>query len=135
MLENEIRRRWNAPPTFEYAKEAPYMLVYEGDRLAGGVEMGITPETFERIRQGRMCPKCFEPFETPHPKECPLCRLGERDRAKLLDRMHLGDAVRGRDYGPSTDLDAEVDRLDAELEEDNWRERPSTGIVVPSTVR
>lgn len=131
MIGNEIRRRWNAPPEIEYAKEAPYMLVYEGGRIAGGVEIGVSTQTTERIRQGRMCPKCLEPFETPHPAKCPLCNLGEQERRKLLDRMYKGDAVRGRDYGPSVDLDEEVERLDAELEQDNWRADPTTGIIVP----
>lgn len=132
---DEIKRRWNAPPQWGYIKRRTDELWIDGNSVFEGIEEGLTQETFDRIRHGYMCIKCKEPHEQPFPVQCSLCGFPIKDQQRrylqLLDR---GEARLGVDYGPSVQLRDEVDRLDAELEEDEWKEHPTLGIVVPRGV-
>src|SRR5438128_2438691 len=73
--QEQIVRRWNAPPQWGYLKENPNELVALGGELRGGIEEGLTYETFQRIKLGYMCLICKEPHEKPFPELCALCRF------------------------------------------------------------
>lgn len=139
---SEIVRRWNAPPKWGYVKENPDELVEMGGDLRGGIEEGLSPETFERIREGRLCLICKEPQSVPFPEVCEMtwtfqgsqqgCGFPIRDQQlRYLEILDRGEAVLGRDYGSKINLDEELDRLDDELERDNWAEHPTSGIIIP----
>lgn len=132
---DEIRRRWNAPPEILYARQDKNSLIFDGKELRGGTEVGFSPDTIQRMREDRMCPACWEPFEKPGPARCTLCGLGKKERRKLFEGAFAGEVIEGEDFGSRIDWRGEVDRLDAELERDNWAEHPRLGIVIPKGVR
>lgn len=68
-------------------------VVQIGDREVRDVDPIIPDEMFERIRQGYMCIRCFQPFEAAFPEECtmPVCRFPVRKEQSLeLLRLYAG---------------------------------------------
>ena len=135
MSTDEITRSWRDPPQWGYVKENPDELFEINGQLRGGIEEGLTIETFERVREGYLCIICKEPHETPFPTKCSLCSFPMRDQqARYLQTLDRGKAVLGRDYGTSIDFDKELDRLDDEIERDEWADHPTLGIVIPQKI-
>lgn len=100
----------------------------------------LKPEDFERLRHGRICPKCWEPQSEAFPEVCelsvggkPICGFPIRSRlGEWLSQMMQGETW----LGPRTSIDDN----EAMLQEDNERakferkrgivRRPS-GLVLP----
>lgn len=64
-----------------------------GDRWVRDVDVTISEEDLERIRQGYMCLKCFQRFEHAFPEVCtfPLCDFRVRERQiEELGRIYAG---------------------------------------------
>lgn len=76
-------------------------VVQIGDREVRDEDVIISEEMFEQIRQGYMCIKCFQPFESAFPEECtmPVCKFPvRREQSFELLRMYAGhDAEVGCD--------------------------------------
>lgn len=131
--QGEIRRRWNAPPEITYAKNDLQTATVYKDEIRGGIELGLSPGTIQRIREGRMCARCLEPLEVPWQEKC-LCPrpVKKEERLSHLEFVDTDrEAKKGKDWGSTVDLEKEVDRLDEEVLEWKWREHPTLGIVVP----
>lgn len=125
---------WDTPVIPTYIKKDASTLVAFGDNdLRQGVEMGLTPDDINRIREGYVCIKCKEPQPRPFPKTCSLCGLPMAEaQRELFAKLYHGTATEGRDWGSSIDWTDELDRLDWELEQDNWEAAGNVpGIIVP----
>lgn len=125
---------WDTPVIPTYVKKDPSLLVAFGDDdLRQGVEMGLSPDDVNRIRQGYVCIKCKEPQPVPFPEACSLCKLPMREaQRELFAKLYQGDAKQGRDWGSSINFTDEIDRLDWELDRDNWVDAGNVpGIIVP----
>lgn len=129
---DRIVQHWAAPPQWGYVKENPSELFVIDGEARGGIEEGLTEDTVNRIRAGYMCVICKEPHEKPWPKLCSLCGFAMRlNQERVFKTLFRGEARLGHDYGPTVNIEQEIDRLDDELERDNWAEHPTLGIVVP----
>ncbi len=103
-------------------------VIIDQGRVYEGVNETVTREAFQEIQAGRRCGICKEPqLDKAWPKQCSLC---QRDFRRCYDQFMR--RFQGEEWvGSRIDERAEIDRLDAELEEDNWNEHPTTGIVIP----
>lgn len=96
-------------------------------RLMRDYDVTVTPETYERMRQGRMCGQCYEPFEEAWPVTCGVCGFKVRaSQGDWLEAQFLGEQW----IGPRETISDELERL----AEDNERAMHKAGssIVVPS---
>lgn len=102
-------------------------------------QVAVDEETLERMRQGRVCANCFEPFETPFPEICNALKLPdgtvvgcyynvrERQLIDLRERYGAGDEVH---IGSRLNRADEIERL---REMDDYESR--TGIILPDHVK
>lgn len=83
-----------------------------GGREVRDSDLIVSVEMFERIRQGYMCIRCFQPFEAAFPEVCtmPVCGFPVRkEQALELLRLYGGhDSEVGRD--PFEEPDRERER-------------------------
>jgi hypothetical protein len=99
----------------------------------GGVHWTLTPEDFQRVKEGRVCIKCMEPQEEPFPKVCSLpgCGYPIRDQ-QMID---LGEGYQGDKWlGSSINMDEELNRLDEKHYRDfYWT--PEHHILIPKKIK
>lgn len=96
-------------------------LVRIGDREVRDEDVIISEEMFEKIRQGYMCIKCFQAFESAWPEECsmPVCRFPVRAEQSLeILRLYAGH-------------DDEVGRDPFEEDDDPERRLRERGVWIP----
>lgn len=126
---------WHQKSPYAGVKNDPYELIVHDGRVTQGVNKTYTREAFEEIRVGRRCIMCDEPqLKEEMPAECSLCKFPMREQ----QHRYLGALDQGDEWvGTTINFREEIDRLDAELEEDNWVADPmrSTGIVIPRGVK
>lgn len=96
-----------------------------GDRRYSGIEIGISEESWARIRAGYLC-TCGEPHERPWPKACPVCKLSRYSLKARLGELFTGVIGEGESY------EDEEARL-AELN-DRRMYRPGSSILLPPGV-
>jgi hypothetical protein len=61
-------------------------------RVQRAAQLTISDDSFQRIRTGHMCAKCFEPFEAAWPERCPVCGAPIRsDQAEYFAQEYGGD--------------------------------------------
>jgi len=106
--------RWrHVDPAIAIEDDPDHVYETESGRVMGSVRVIDTPDNIERLRLGRMCANCREPFEIPWPVTCPLCGVFVREQqADLFERMYAG-AV---DVSNGFDLEAEIARMNEELD-------------------
>jgi hypothetical protein len=133
-------RRW--------AKEANTLDCVEGDalilmpsgELMVDVEVAVDKETYERIREGRICGNCFEPQEEAFPERCEAlkipgtnevvgCFYPIRER-QLLDLENRHNASKDVHIGSRINRADEIERM---REMDAFESR--TGIILPDHVK
>jgi len=86
-------------------------------------------DDLQRIREGYVCPNCFEPFEVPFPVTCPLCAYPVRaEAATNLERHYKGKVW----VGSRISIDDELSELEERDERKNFK--PGASIVVPRGV-
>ena len=94
-----------------------------------GVDENGPYEGMGAIHAGYYCAKCFEPQETPFPKNCWLCKFPMSDRQGEF----LAKAYRGHiRTGPSTTLEEEYGFMDEWAERQQRESRDS--ILRPSQI-
>lgn len=100
--------RWRQPATVIDVEEHPTQVYDMPDgRTFGGLRLTVDADTADRMRVGRMCACCQEPFEIAWPVLCPFCGVRVRDQqADYFERMYEGE-----EDIPATDWDAERDRI------------------------
>lgn len=120
-----LNRRWAKPPEILAVEDATDEAWVDNGRTYAGVNVTVSRDDAERIRLGRMCIQCFEPQETPFPKNCSLCRfaMGEM-QMRVYERYWEGE----KRIGSSVDLNDELDRLDDEFAHDQWKARGGVSV-------
>ena len=124
---------WHQRTPYAGVKDDPDELIVENGRVYRGVNKTLTAEAVEQIRLGLRCLRCEEPqIHGAWPKECSLCRFPiKAEQMRLFERWFKGEQW----VGSTINWSHELDRLDDELERDNWAEHPTLGIVVPKGVK
>lgn len=120
---------WHQKSPYAGVKGDPHELIVLNDRVTQGVNKTLTREAWEEVRVGRRCVMCEEPqIREAFPKQCSLCGFPMKDeQMKYFERLFIGE----EHVGTTIDFRAELDRMDAELEQENWEANPTTGIIVP----
>lgn len=123
---------WHQKTPYAGVKDDPHELIVLNDRVTQGVNKTLTREAFEEVRVGRRCIMCEEPqLKGAFPKECSLCGFPMREeQIRYLEKLDQGEEW----VGTSINFRDEIDRMDAELEQENWQEHPTLGIVIPKGV-
>jgi ribosomal protein L37E len=122
-------RPWHQRSPYAGVKDDPDELIVQDGRVTRGVNKTLTPEAWEEVRVGRRCVMCEEPqLKEAFPKQCSLCGFPmKKEQMRYFEKLFAGEEW----VGTSIDFRAELDRMDDELERDNWAEHPTLGIVVP----
>lgn len=135
MTVKPAEKPWHQKTPYAGVKDDPFELIVQNGRVTQGVNKTYTREAFEEIRVGRRCIMCDEPqLHGEMPKECSLCKFPMAEQ----QHRYLGAMDQGEEHvGTTIDFRAEIDRMDAELEQENWTADPmrSTGIVIPAGVK
>lgn len=125
-------RPWHQKSPFAGVKTDPNERVVHGRRTMQGVNVTLTADAVAEIRDGRRCGECYEPqLVKAWPDACSLCRADFKLAYDRFERRFQGEEW----VGTTINFRDEMDRLDDELERDNWAEHPTTGIVLPPGVR
>ena len=125
-------RPWHQRSPYAGVKTDPHERVIHGRRTTQGVNFTFTREAVEEIRQGRRCGECHEPqLLGDWPKRCAVCQADfkfayDRWEKRFQGEEWVGTTINWRD---------EMDRLDDELERDNWAADAKTSILLPPGVK
>ena len=124
---------WSQESPYAGVKTDPDEIMILDDRVTQGVNKTLTPEAWEQVRVGRRCVMCEEPqVKEAFPVQCSLCGFPMRDeQMKYFERLFAGEEW----VGTTINFTEELDRLDDELERDNFAANPSKGIVLQRGVR
>jgi hypothetical protein len=121
-------RPWHQKTPYAGVKNDPNEIWIVHGKPRQGVNITFTAEAWEEFHQGRRCGECHEPqVKKPWPKTCGICHNDFRLMYDRLMRRYQGEEW----VGTTINWRSEMDRLDDELERDNWAEHPTLGIVVP----
>lgn len=123
---------WHQRTPYAGVKNDPHELIVHDDRVTVGVNKTLTREAWEEVRVGRRCVMCEEPqIKEAFPTQCSLCRFPmKKEQMRYFEKLFVGEEW----VGTTINFRDELDRMDAELERDNWEERPTSGIVIPRSV-
>ncbi len=124
---------WHQKTPYAGVKDDPNELVIENGKVYRGVNKTLTAEAIEQIKTGYRCIRCEEPqMKGAWPERCSLCGFPIKD--KQMELFHKW--FKGEEWvGSRINYREEIDRLDDELERDNWEESPTSGIIIPRSVR
>lgn len=127
-------RVWHQKTPYAGVKTDPNEIVIDGTRVSQGVNFTFTREAVDEIHAGVRCGHCHEAIrpavDHAWPKTCWLCGWDFAKAHELFNRQFQGEEW----VGTTIDFRKEIDRLDDELERDNFAERPTRGIVIPKGV-
>lgn len=127
----EDPRPWHQRSPYAGVKHDPNELIVDRGRVYGGVNKTYTREAVDEFHAGRRCGNCDEPqTREAWPKKCSLCGVDFKKAYDQWCKRFQGDEW----VGSRIDWREEMDRLDGELERDNWAEHPTSGIIIPKGV-
>lgn len=122
---------WHLKSPYAGVKSDPDEIVVEQGRVYQGVNFTLTREAVDEIHAGVRCGLCHEAIrpsvDKAWPENCWLCKRPFRKAYEVFNKQFQGEEW----VGTTIDFRKELDRLDDELERDNWEATPTTGIVVP----
>ena len=124
---------WHQKSPYAGVKDDPNELVVHNGRVTRGVNKTLTAEAIDQIKSGYRCLMCEEPqVKGAWPEKCSLC--GFPIKAEQMDLFKKW--FKGEEWvGSRINWREEIDRLDDELERDNWAESPTSGIIIPRSVK
>lgn len=134
-----MREKWAKPPVLLDVVESEALVQMPDGEIRGDYQVTVDDETWQRMREGRVCANCFEPLEIPFPEVCNALKLPDGKvvgcyyrvrECQLRDmstRYGAGDEVV---LGPRVNKRDELERL-AEL--DAYEER--TGVILPKSIK
>ncbi len=124
---------WHQKTPYAGVKDDPNELIIENGNVYQGVNKTLTAEAVEQVRTGFRCIRCEEPqINGAWPDKCGLCGFPiKAEQMKLFEKAFKGEEW----VGSTINWRSEMDRLDDELERDNWAESPTSGIIIPRSVR
>lgn len=89
---------------------------------------GLTEEQVERIRQGYICIKCLEAYDSAFPDECSVCHFP----MKTKQIEEFGKTYRGEiAFGPSTTLEEEAGIMQEMREKESYDRMRKLGLILP----
>jgi hypothetical protein len=107
--------------------------VFADGRMMHGLNVAMTDEGVERMRQGYKCIRCWEPFESPWPKHCNVCNfpVGEHQAE------HFARAYKGYDPSRRTgaDLEKAADEMAERQERRAFERRTGISVVVGKSLK
>lgn len=110
-----MSERWRKPLTvIDIHPHDSELILLEDGRVQRQNVVVYDRESTERIRHGRACAKCMEPFEEAWPERCPVC--GAPIRERQAEYFHREFAVL-EDNRPSLEEEIDGIRERAEAEE------------------
>lgn len=127
-------RPWHQKSPYAQVKSDPDERIIDRGRVYQGVNYTFTREAFDEFHAGRRCGLCHEPqIREAWPKRCAneYCNVDFKKAYDLWCKQFQGEEW----VGSRIDWRAEMDRLDGELEQDNWKEHPTSGIIIPEGAR
>ena len=68
-----MKERWRKGVVIDSCEPTGEVVAIGGRLIAEELVVLKNPADLERIKQGYLCPNCFEPFEIPYPVLCTLC--------------------------------------------------------------
>jgi hypothetical protein len=113
-----MHERWRQPAVVLHAEDdLDGLMAFQGDpRRFRDAKLTLAPKDVERMRLGRLCIQCLEPFPEAFPQACPVCGFEVRDRQPAeFQRTYAG--VEDMRATPS------IDREEARMIETNERAR------------
>lgn len=134
-----MEERWRKPATILDVVESEALVKMPSGETMGDYNVTVDEETWERMREGRVCANCFEPLEEAFPEVCNALKLPdgtvvgcfyrvrERQLHDMETRYGAGDEVK---LGPRVNKADELERL---REIDAYEER--TGLLLPPGVK
>lgn len=124
---------WHQKTPYAGVKPDPGELIVQNGRVYSGVNKTLTAEAIEQVRTGFRCILCEEPqINGSWPEKCGLCGFPIKEKqAELFKKQFKGEEW----VGSTIKWSEELDRLDDELERDNWAESPTSGIIIPRSVK
>jgi hypothetical protein len=100
-----VNERWRRPAVVLDIEQLQQGIWLPDGRVQGEVKLTLDEESKERMRLGRMCAKCQEPFEHAWPERCNVCGAPIRDKqAEFFAREFAGT----QSLGPSISLEEEA---------------------------
>lgn len=120
-----MTERWRKPVIPVGIDHSAHAYSSDGHGWRKHLDWILTPEDFERVKEGYVCINCMEPHETPFPEACLVCGFRMREeQAKMIAFEYEGEKY----IGPSTTTREEMDKL----QEENERRKPrKTSILLP----
>lgn len=126
---------WHQRTPYAGVKDDPNEIVVENGRVTQGVNFTLTREAVAQIHAGVRCGLCHEAIrpsvDKAWPETCWLCKRPFDKAYEVFKKQFQGEEW----VGTTIDFRKEIDRMDAELEHDNWKEHPTSGIVIPRSVK
>lgn len=123
---------WHQRTPYAGVKDDPNELIVERGRVYRGVNKTLTREAVAETHAGRRCGICQEPqIDRAWPKVCSLCKRDFKAAYEAFKKQFKGEEW----VGSRINWSEELDRLDDELERDNFAEDPKTGIIIPRSVK
>jgi hypothetical protein len=134
-----VDERWAKPAVLLDVQESEALVQMPDGRVMGDYAVTVDEETWQRLREGRICANCFEPLEVPFPEVCNALKLpngtvvgcfyrvAANQVRDLSMRLGAGEMVL---LGPRVNKREELERL-AEI--DAWEER--TGLRLPESAK
>jgi hypothetical protein len=109
-----VSERWrHVDPALGVEEDETSVYETRDGRTFGNVRIIDTTDNIARMRLGRMCANCREPFEIPWPVLCPVCGIFVREQqADFFERMYAGSV----DLPSGFDVEAEIALLRETLE-------------------
>ena len=100
-----MRERWRRPAVVLEIEQLQQGIWLPDGRVQGAAKLVLDEESKERMRLGRLCAKCLEPFEHAWPVRCNVCGAPIRsEQAEFFAREYDGEER----LGPSSTLEEEA---------------------------
>lgn len=126
---------WHQKSPYAGVKADPNEIVVEQGRVYQGVNFTLTKEAVDEIHAGVRCGLCHEAIrpsvDKAWPENCWLCHRPFKKAYEVFNKQFQGEEW----VGTTINFKDELDRLDAEHEEDKWVQSPTTGIIIPRSVK
>lgn len=109
-----MTERWRKPVIAVAVDEDPeHVIITQDGRTRRSINITVSPEDMERIRQGYVCAWCYSVHETPFPENCRACRQQMREKQPEFVAVSYRGEVR---LPPVHDHDEEQAYVDEWLE-------------------
>lgn len=125
-MEDYIVRRWARPARVLEAREQEDTAVLVDGTWRKDVHFSLHPDDVERLRLGRLCMKCLEPFPEPFPDKCGVCGYHVAENQTADFQENYGGSTRN---ARAVLIEEELSKLDDKHERNFWEYK--NGIIVP----